>query len=217
MNSADPGCITDLLVPPDNPGRRLIVVGEVCVTDIDERAASDLGLAIGVRWTDELAERAEAANQVARARTESLRRLSHGARSSATMRRELLDGGHEEDAAASAINRLETEGLLDDPTHARRLAERRGRNGTAGAELLIADLLRHGIDEHLAQRTVDTVLEARDAIADATAYARRKVTSMRPARRRERLYGQLRRRGWDDDTVDAAIRAVLGDEDFAGM
>ncbi len=93
--------------------------------------------------TEVEALRAEAS--VARALADAYRLLGHRPRSQAELRRRLLDKGHSEREVAQALDRLATDGFLDDAAFARAFAADKRRLSGWGSERIARALAEAGV------------------------------------------------------------------------
>ena len=153
------------------------------------------------------------------AREAALKLLERTRRTRSDLERRLRDKGYASAVVTGVIERLTAVGLVDDTEYARAfLAERWGRRA-AGWRRLEQELRRRGIagDDIDAARTrfeaerggaADEVSLARRVVAQAA----RRLATLEPRVRRQRLYALLARRGFDSDTIEQAIRGNTGDE-----
>jgi regulatory protein len=114
--------------------------------------------------------------------------------------RRLRERGHNPSAAAEAVGRLETKGVLDDEEFARHFARVRSARGH-GPSRLLTDLLARGVERRLAERAIDEVLDAEgvDPNAQARALAEKRAGQLGklPVEvKRRRLLAYLDRRGF---------------------
>jgi regulatory protein len=114
--------------------------------------------------------------------------------------RRLRERGHNPSAAAEAVGRLETKGVLDDEEFARHFARVRSARGH-GPSRLLTDLLVRGVERRLAERAIDEVLDAEgvDPNAQARALAEKRAGQLGklPVEvKRRRLLAYLDRRGF---------------------
>lgn len=143
----------------------------------------------------------------------ALNLLAFRARSSADLRRKLVEKGEPAALADQAIEKLKSLGLLDDEAYARQVA--RGKLlGGASKRRVEQELWRRGVTRDVADAAVQDVVadEEVDEEQSAVTVARRKAASLAkldaPTRRR-RLYGFLARRGYDHAAIRAALAEVL--------
>jgi regulatory protein len=148
-------------------------------------------------------------------REAALRLLERTRRTRSDLTRRLRDKGYDPAVVDTILERLTGVGLVDDVEYARAfLAGRWGRRA-AGWRVLENDLRRRGVsaDDIAAARAgfeaergdVDEVAGAVRAIEQAA----RRYAKLEPRVRRQRLWALLSRRGFDGETIEAALRVVL--------
>ena len=154
------------------------------------------------------------------AREAALRLLERARRTRADLARRLGERGYAAPTIEQALERLAGVGLVDDVEYARAfLRERLGRR-SAGRRRLEQELRARGVTpadiagafERLAEEDPgarDEVEGARRAVAQAE----RRYRGLDPHLRRRRLYALLARRGFDPDTIAAALKAPPSDGD----
>jgi regulatory protein len=153
------------------------------------------------------------------AREAALRLLERTRRTRSDLARRLRDKGFAPLVIESVLDRLAGVGLVDDAEYARAwLAGRLGRR-PAGARTLETELRGRGVsseDIASARGRLDEEQGATDEVAVArkvVAQAERRYQSLEPRVRRQRLWALLARKGFDGDTIEAALREpTLGEE-----
>lgn len=163
--------------------------------------------------TDATRQRATAS--IDRIRRDALDRLSRRPMSRSRLADALTRRWKNEPGVRDVIARLERAGLLDDRAFAAEAIRQELARAPAGAELLVQRLLGLGVDEELARDQAARTLEGSDPRADARTLAESRLRSI-PARlprpdRARRLGAVLARRGFDMDTIEEVVRALLGD------
>ena len=152
------------------------------------------------------------AEDPAAAREAALKLLERTRRTRSDLARRLRDKGYAAAVVEDVLERLAAVGLVDDVEYARAYLEQRLRRRTAGWRRLEQDLRARGVsaDDVAAARER---LEEREGHEDDASGARRVIAQaakryarLDPATRRRRLYALLVRRGFDGDTIDAALR-----------
>ena len=203
-------------VTPDRrvPGNVVVEVGRVRFASLPADAVSALDLETDLELDDARFEKltrvaaVEAANRVA------LRLLAARPRSVNEMLRKLRLRGHNPSAAAEAVGRLESSGLLNDAEFARHFASVKAARGH-GPPRILSDLLSRGVERRLAERAIDEVLtnEGMDPTHEARALAERRAAQLAelPVRaRRRRLLAYLSRRGYQGHEVREMVEEVVG-------
>lgn len=139
--------------------------------------------------------------------------LARRSRSRGELEGRLTAAGFDPEIVAAALDRLAQLGLVDDEAFARRWVEERAMSKGFGAAKLLAELAGKGVADDVAQ---DVVAEASSDESDrARAVALRLAprVARRPLRAQAAaLQAMLLRRGFDEDSTEAAIRAVLPPE-----
>ncbi len=210
------GCpreISDLLPDPRAPGYLIVEVEGARFASLPEEIVALLGLFKNkLLERDAFAELTRVAD-VEAAHGVAIRLLAHRPRAVNEMLRQLRNRGHNPSAAAEAVGRLETNGLLDDLEFARHFARVRTGRGHGPARL-ISDLLARGVDKRLAERAVYETMEEEDVdpMTQARQLAEKRsaqLGSLPADKKRRRLLAYLGRRGYRGYEVDEMIREVL--------
>lgn len=186
------------------------------VATLSVRLIADMDLRVGQPWTEELARRVEGGVGFDKAMRAAMNRLSRRAMSAWMLRDKLKGLGHEQAVIEAVLERLAELDLLDDEQFGRALVRDTIARKPAGPALLKQKLYQKGIRGALAEKLIAEVACDVDAQHDAAiAFAQKKADSMAnldKATRERRLYGQLARRGFEPDTIRAAMEAVKRDE-----
>lgn len=205
--------VSGLRPDPRLPGFVIIEMDGTRLASLPVEVVAGLGLAAGeelapARYEALLSEgRVEAARQVA------LRMLSVRAHAVTDLSRKLRDRNHEPGAVKTALERLETAGLLNDVEFARHFARVRASRGH-GPSRLIHDLLSRGVDRAVAERAVAdvTLAESFDAEGAARALVEKRANALRalpgPVRRR-RILAYLARRGFRGMGIREMVEEML--------
>ncbi len=158
----------------------------------------------------------ERSTDLAAAREAALKLLERARRTRSDLAQRLAEKGYADATVAEVLDRLAGVGLVDDVEYARAfLAGRWGRR-SAGWRRLAQELRLKGVAPEDVERAravqeeregaVDEIAGARRAIAQAA----RRYRSLDPRVRKQRLYALLARRGFDGDTIQAALREAEG-------
>jgi regulatory protein len=195
-------------------GRVSLLVGGRSVAVLSADLVESLGLRRGAKWTPELALRVARALEKDIAQQAAGRLLAVRDRSKGELLSRLARRGVKTADAESLVADLARRGGVDDERFASALARSVVRARPAGAALIRARLRAKRVDRDTAERAAREALAGRDPLADATALATKKARAMPPSldarARARRLTGLLARRGFDADTVERAVRRVLG-------
>jgi regulatory protein len=155
----------------------------------------------------------ERSDDVEAAREAALKLLERTRRTRSDLARRLKEKGFGASATQTVLERLASVGLVDDLEYARAwLAGRWGRR-PSGWRRLQQELLQRGIsttDIAAARERLEGERGETDEVASARrviAQAERRYRSLAPRVRDQRLYALLARRGFDSDTIRAALAA----------
>ena len=145
------------------------------------------------------------------AREAALRLLERTRRTRADLEHRLRYRGFAAATVAEVLDRLASVGLVDDAEFARAFLSGRWGRRPSGWRRLVQELRARGIsaDDIARGRTlleqqvgsVDEIASARRVIAQAE----RRYRGLEPRARRHRVYGLLARRGYDSETIEAAL------------
>ena len=128
------------------------------------------------------------------------------------LRDRLLDGGFRSEVVTRALDRLRELRLVDDLAYARQWIEERAKKGRS-AQMLAAELGEKGIPPDVIQAALEEAAPEEQAQATEVAAALlRKLAGRTLQEQATRLYQGLARRGFSEEAVDAAVRAVLPPE-----
>lgn len=188
-------------------GRVAVFVDGEPVLDLSRAFVEHVGLVVGRSLSPEMQDeyRRQAAQQ--EARVSAVRMLGRRALTQSELRRRLLRQRLPEDAVAATVQWLAELGYLDDEQYAERRWEslRQRRMGTQG---IVHTLLHEGVPGEVA----DEIRSRQDDAAQDEALAselaeKRNADLQRVAwpQRRQRLYMFLARRGFDAETINAAV------------
>jgi regulatory protein len=141
-----------------------------------------------------------------------LRLLTERARSRAELAEKLAARGFAADIAERALNRLAEVGLVDDAAFAEQWVRSRHTFSGKGKAALTRELRRKGIAPADAESAL-AAITADDEHDRAADLVRRKLRTLPPDLGRDRaigrLVGMLARRGYDQSTAYAVVRAEL--------
>lgn len=139
--------------------------------------------------------------------------LARRPRSTSELHGRLTGAGFEPEIVTAAVARLSELGLVDDGAFARQWVEERGAGKGYGAAKLVAELESKGIERDLALETVAAVDGDECARAKEVAVKLAPRVSRRPlAAQASALAAMLLRRGFAEESTEAAVRSVLPPE-----
>jgi regulatory protein len=152
------------------------------------------------------------------AREICLRRLAGRSCTRAELATELRRRNVPDDAATTALDRLDAVGLIDDAAFAATWVDRQVRTRGLSRRAMTGELRRKGVDAEAAAEAVAVVSDD-DERRRAAELVARKLSSVRSLDRQKqvsRLVGMLARKGYGGDVAYAVVRAALGDLDEEG-
>ncbi|UCG85638.1 MAG: RecX family transcriptional regulator [Gemmatimonadota bacterium] len=195
------------------PGNVVIEINDARFASLPADIVSDFDLVTGGALSDELYERLSRAANVEAAYLVAVRMLAARPRAVNDLLRRLRDRGHNPSAAAEAVGRLESKGLLDDAEYARHFARVRLSRG-AGPPRILTDLLSHGVERRLAERAIDEIVdrEGFDPGEQARVLAERRLAQLDglpPEKLQRRLLAYLSRRGYRGWEVRELVAALV--------
>lgn len=233
--------ITALKADPMNPDAiHLFVDGEhVMQVSLDVAAAERL--TVGQPCPPERIERLHAAQEVHHVYESALNFLSYRPRSAREVEQRLRKKAHSPETISTVMDRLRQHGYVDDREFARFWVNNRMSFSPRGPRLLRSELRQKGVPQEIVDEILSEHTEAQEEskqqaeevaatygitddepapgsdLATALALAQKRLRSysnLEPPIMRRRLIGFLMRRGYNYDTVDAALRRLLAvDED----
>ncbi|MHA6484326.1 regulatory protein RecX [Paenibacillus sp. strain BS8-2] len=117
-----------------------------------------------------------------------------------------------------AIERLESEKLVDDDQYARQFADSRVRSGSKGRLMIRQELQQRGVSKQAASDAL-ALIDRDSELESATALAHKKARSLSGdlMKQRSKLMGFLLRRGFPGDIVREAVKTVhlsTGDDSY---
>ena len=208
------GTITGIVASPRAPGRFTVMVEGKAAHTLGLEAIERLGLKLGATTAgrEELIAREEG---LLRTYDRAVMMLAARGRAAKDLERQLVRKGETPEFARLAVERLSSEGFINDDTYARSFV--RSKSGGAGLARfrLKQELGRQGVERAVAEEAIAEVFdeEGIDEVDTATALAMKRARSLRgadPQSRRRRLYSFLARRGYSPSVIAAALAEAAG-------
>lgn len=139
----------------------------------------------------------------ARAKSDALRLLSFRPRSRSELEKRLIEKGHSSEIAERTVRMLGQLGLVDDAKIAAMVAASRSVSAGVGRQRIAQDLRRRGFSDRAVREAVAGVQEEDERRSAEELLLRRlaKLGGSPPDKRRARLYGLLRRRGFAESII----------------
>jgi regulatory protein len=140
--------------------------------------------------------------------------LAVRARSSRDLRLRLRRADAADHDISWTVERLVSQGFVDDAAYARQVARSKALSGGISKRKVISALRQKGVSAEVAAEAISATLAEveLDEYGAALAAAQRRVralASLDPAKRRQRLYAFLARRGYEGDVVRRVLSEVL--------
>lgn len=194
----------------------------VCVNNrkvaiLSIRTVAQLGLTVGQSWDDAMAARVREAAVEDHATHAALSLLNRRAMSTRQIEDRLRRRGYPDQVTGRVSDRLTSLGILDDRSLGQAVISAAAARQPAGPSLLRSKLLRLGLEPELVDELLAQSKSTPDQmVAAASRLARQKLAAMtrrqpppEPHVVRRRLWALLSRRGFDADTVEAAVHQVI--------
>jgi regulatory protein len=200
------GRITD--IKPQGKNRRRVNVyldGEYGFS-LELLVAAPLGR--GDILSDEEIEELLLQDSIQAAFDKTLKYLAYRPRSSAEIKRYLREKGVDPRVSERVLDRLRSAGLVDDLAFGRYWVENRESFGPRGRRLLAQELRAKGIGQGLIDEVLTDVDEGTSAYQAAVQRAAR-YARLDDEAFREKMYGFLRRRGFDYEVTRETIARLL--------
>ena len=209
------GIITAIVASSRAPGRFSIVVEGAAAHTLGLAAIERLGLALGVSTVgrEHTIAREEA---ILRTYDRAVMMLAARGRAAKDLERQLLRKGEPAEFARLAVERLASEGFLDDTAYARSYVRSKAAGAGFARRRIQQELGRRGVERAAVDEAIEEVFEEEeiDEVAAATTLASKRIRSLGnvdPQSRKRRLYAYLTRRGYSPDVIGRAILAAAGD------
>ncbi|GLX68555.1 RecX family transcriptional regulator [Paenibacillus glycanilyticus] len=150
-----------------------------------------------------------------RAYARALAYLGMGAKTRKQIEQYLIRKEFEPEPIAYALERLESEHIVDDGEYARQFAKQRIRNGQKGSRWIKQELAQRGVSKQAASDALGSI-DKEDELASAVHSAKKKWRSLKGENRekRQKLMGFLMRRGFPSDIVKLAVKAAIDEAEI---
>jgi len=210
----DPLIISELTETQNRSGRFRVAINGVALGDLTLDFVADSGVREGKTITR--FQGVEMINAVDRTAVldKALDLLAVRARSSRDLSIRLRRAGARDPDISWAVSRLAAQGFVDDAAYARGVARAKALAGGVSRRKVITVLRQKGIAADVATEAIEATLVdvSLDEYGAALAAAEKRVralSGLEPAKKRQRLYAFLARRGYESDVVRRVITEVL--------
>lgn len=148
-------------------------------------------------------------DRIVQAKQRALDYLAYKPRTVTEVRRKLQEADYERSIIETVIDQLTERGYLDDEEYAHEYVRRRFSHKGYGPVRLQTELRKRGIDRTLAETAIAELFEEEDQLDAARTKAEKRWPRIAreedPRKRRDKLYGYLRRRGFTYDVIREVI------------
>jgi regulatory protein len=213
--------ITALTVQQHQPTRVSVFLDGAFAFGITQEIVREWGLQVGHRLSVTDQERLGAAEQLLAAQAKALQYLGARPRTAYEVRQKLRRGGVAAQVVDQVMARLHARGALDDAAYTHAYLTARLANRGYGPQRLRRELQQRGIGHALVEEAVQQDLTVEEVLAAARAQATKRWPRLARetdlARRRQKLWAFLRRRGFPSTIVqqvctEAADEATTAEE-----
>ncbi|MHC4415455.1 MAG: regulatory protein RecX [Planctomycetota bacterium] len=207
-----PGATITAIEPVDaEPAMRRLRADRATLATLPATEIRALGLAVGDRWTEQVAHVVQKAVRRSVAREAAMKMLSRRAFSRGELIEQLVRKGHDDETARDVAQRLAASGLIDDESCARSIARATLAAEPASQEFLRRKLEARRIPSEVAQRVAREAVATSDPVQAAVRFASRRLRNG-PAGDRSaaarRIAHALARRGFDSDIIAEALKRL---------
>ena len=206
--------ITAIKVQERRKKRRAIFVDDAFFCGVDQEVVTALKLQPGQEIETEQLQRITRTEEEIRVRERCLRLLDHRARTRRELSDRLRQDGVETGVAEHVLDRLQSQGLVDDRVFAFNFVRDRARGGGVGKRRLQNELLRRGVAREIIAQALDEEMPGAED-EDCVTFALRKAPSYQrlpQAVARRRLTALLTRRGYQWTDIRPAVERALPEE-----
>ena len=152
--------------------------------------------------------------ELLKAKSDALRLLSFSARSSSELRKRLQMKKVEAGIIDEVIESFTKQGLLDDQKFAKLYAESRVHTRPTGRKNLEADLKRKGLSAETVSETLAGLkdFDEKTVAKDLIELRFHKMTGISVEKKKARLFSFLKRRGFGNDAIFAAMNELFQED-----
>ena len=146
-----------------------------------------------------------------KAKSDALRFLSFKPRSVEEMREKLTRKNYSSKITEEVLSLLQTQGLLNDEKFARLFVNSRVYTRPTGKRQLEFDLKKKGLSKLLVDETIRNLqdYDEKKIVRDLVATRFQKMTGVSKEKKKSRIYGFLKRRGFNNDVIFATLSELF--------
>ena len=150
-------------------------------------------------------------------KSDALRLLSFRPRSEKELRQRLKLKKHPAPLIEEVLDLLKRQGMLDDAKFAKLYAESRVYSRPAGKKNLELDLQRKGLPKDLIEKTIAGIQDYDEKkIARDLVFRRfQKMTGLSKEKKKARIFGFLKRRGFQTDVIFSVMSELFKDDEVS--
>lgn len=151
-----------------------------------------------------------------KAKSDALKLLSFRPRSVEELRDRLKKKGYAGAAIDEVVGSLKSQGLLDDEKFAKLFSQSRIYTRPTGKKVLAQELKKKGLSEQIVSETLANLKDFDESVSALELAEKRfsRVTGLSAEKKKSRIYGFLKRRGFRDDVVYEVIKKLIKTNDY---
>ena len=150
-------------------------------------------------------------------KSDALRLLSVRPRSIEELRSRLKLKKHADGAIDSVIELLKKQGLLDDEKFAKVFTGAKTFSRPMARRQIERDLKKKGVSSRIIENALSSLAQYDEKEAARKAVEKRflRMTDIAPEKKKTRLFGFLKRRGFSNETIFSVLSDLVREEDFS--
>ena len=154
------------------------------------------------------------ADMLMKAKGEALKLISFKARSVAELRGRMKLKRYPEDIVTDVIDSLTKQGLLDDEKYAKLFVNARVHGRPSGKRLVERELKQKGLSTDIVERTLAGMhdYDEKKAARELVFTRFQKMTGISDQKKKSRLFGYLKRRGFASDVIFSVMDDLFRDD-----
>ena len=206
------GEITELAVQKNDRNRVSVFIDDTFAFGVHKDLVLEHQLHTGRALSADEQRALVEADRLVKAKQRAMNYLAHKPRTETEVRRKLQRDDLPPGVIDQVIERLYELSYLDDQEYAYEYVRRRFASKGYGPVRIRSELQERGVERHLVEAALDAELVAEDVTTAARAVAQKRWARLDddedPRKRRNKLYGYLKRRGYTYDTIRTVIDDV---------